>query len=545
MKFIQVPAGFSLELFASEPDIVKPISFTFDERGRLWVIEAIDYPNDVRNGEPGDDRIKIVEDTDGDGKADKFTVFADDLNLADEPDVRQRRRRSSSAAPHMLFLKDTDGDGKADVRQILSTGWGIRDTHAGPSNLQYGPDNYIWGSVGYSGFDGEMNGKKLQFTQGTYRFKPDGSGFEYMTMSTNNTWGLGFYRDLRRLRLDGEQRSQLPRRDSEPVLRRRRGPAARRAAAVRAIRVPRSSTPRTTRRRTSGRWTCSGGYTAGGRPLSLHRALVPEGVLEPHRLHHRANRAHRRSGHHRVAGRRLRDARRLEPALGRRGMGRAGARAGGARRRGLGLRLVQLHRAAQSDADGLRERRAATPTSSRCAITRAAASIASSTSTRRRQRSDRCPTTDRAGLLEALASDNMFWRLHAQRLLVERGQKDVVPQLSRSCATRRSTRSGPTAARSTRSGRCRAWARSTNPASEGYRAAVEALEASGSGRAKGGGHGPAEDARGCGRHRRRGGAAGSGSPHAPGRRPCHRGDAVVSGDWTGAVCGREETGELR
>ena len=77
MKFIQVPAGFSLELFASEPDIVKPISFTFDERGRLWVIEAIDYPNDVRNGEPGDDRIKIVEDTDGDGKADKFTIFAD------------------------------------------------------------------------------------------------------------------------------------------------------------------------------------------------------------------------------------------------------------------------------------------------------------------------------------------------------------------------------------------------------------------------------------------------------------------------------------
>ena len=191
MKFVQVPAGFSLELFASEPDIVKPISFTFDERGRLWVIEAIDYPNDVRNGEPGDDRIKIAEDTDGDGKADKFTIFADRLNLATSLTFANGGV-IVSAAPHMLFLKDTDGDGKADVRQILSTGWGIRDTHAGPSNLQYGPDNYIWGSVGYSGFEGEMNGKKLQFTQGTYRFKPDGSGFEYVTMSTNNTWGLGF-----------------------------------------------------------------------------------------------------------------------------------------------------------------------------------------------------------------------------------------------------------------------------------------------------------------------------------------------------------------
>ena len=54
---------------------------TFDERGRLWVIEAIDYPNDVLNGSPGDDRIKILEDTNGDGRADKFTVFAENLNM--------------------------------------------------------------------------------------------------------------------------------------------------------------------------------------------------------------------------------------------------------------------------------------------------------------------------------------------------------------------------------------------------------------------------------------------------------------------------------
>ena len=92
----------------------------------------------------------------------------------------------------MLFLKDTDGDGKADVRQILSTGWGFAIRTRVPRTFNAGPDNYIWGSVGYSGFDGEMNGKKLQFTQGACRFKPDGSGFEYVTMSTNNTWGLGF-----------------------------------------------------------------------------------------------------------------------------------------------------------------------------------------------------------------------------------------------------------------------------------------------------------------------------------------------------------------
>lgn len=190
MKFIQVPAEFKLELFAKEPDIIEPIAFNFDERGRLWIIEAIDYPNVVLNGQPGDDRIKICEDTNGDGRADKFTVFADHLNLPTSL-VFANGGVIVSAAPHMLFLKDTNGDDKADVRQILSTGWGIRDTHAGPSNLTYGHDNYIWGTVGYSGFNGEMNGKQMQFGQGMYRFKPDGSGFEYVTGSTNNTWGLG------------------------------------------------------------------------------------------------------------------------------------------------------------------------------------------------------------------------------------------------------------------------------------------------------------------------------------------------------------------
>ena len=190
MKFINVPAEFKLELFAKEPDVIEPIAFNFDERGRLWVIEAIDYPNVVLNGAPGDDRIKIVEDTNGDGRADKFTVFADHLNLPTSL-VFANGGVVVAAAPNMLFLKDTNGDDKADVRQVLSTGWGIRDTHAGPSNLMYGPDNFIWGTVGYSGFNGQMNGKPMQFGQGMYRFKPDGSAFEYVTGSTNNTWGIG------------------------------------------------------------------------------------------------------------------------------------------------------------------------------------------------------------------------------------------------------------------------------------------------------------------------------------------------------------------
>ena len=148
MKFVQVPAEFSLSLFATEPDIVKPITFAFDERGRMWILETVDYPNKPTAGKPGSDRIRILE--------------------------------------------DTNGDDKADERKILSTGWGQSDTHATLSNLQYGMDNYIWGVVGYSGFKGEINGKQFAFAQAAFRFRPDGSDFEVMTGSTNNTWGLGF-----------------------------------------------------------------------------------------------------------------------------------------------------------------------------------------------------------------------------------------------------------------------------------------------------------------------------------------------------------------
>lgn len=191
-KLIQVPVGFDLELFASEPDISNPIAMEWDEKGRLWVIETVDYPNTVRDGDGvGDDRIKICEDTDGDGKADKFTLFADKLNIPTSLTF-SNGGIIVSQAPYFLFLKDTDGDDKADVRKILIEGWGTFDTHAGPSNLKYGFDNQIWGVVGYSGFSGTIAGENREFKQGVYHFKPDISSFEFLTPTSNNTWGLGF-----------------------------------------------------------------------------------------------------------------------------------------------------------------------------------------------------------------------------------------------------------------------------------------------------------------------------------------------------------------
>ncbi|MGK0238272.1 MAG: putative membrane-bound dehydrogenase-like protein [Candidatus Pelagisphaera sp.] len=193
-KRLVIQPGFSSQLWAAEPDITKPIALAWDERGRLWIAETIDYPNDMQPDGEGNDRIKICEDTDGDGTADRFTVFADKLSVPTSLCFGNGGLIVIEGG-RTLFLKDTDGDDVADERRVLFDNWGTRDTHAAASNLRYGPDNWIWGTVGYSGFDGEVGGKRLRFGQGVYRFKPDGSELEFIKSSNNNTWGLGITED--------------------------------------------------------------------------------------------------------------------------------------------------------------------------------------------------------------------------------------------------------------------------------------------------------------------------------------------------------------
>ena len=430
MKFIQVPAEFRLELFAEEPEINQPITFNFDERGRLWVIEAIDYPNRVLNGAPGDDKIKILEDTNGDGRADKITVFAEHLNLATSL-VFANGGVIVAAAPHMLFLRDTNGDDKADVRQILSTGWGIRDSHAGPSNLVYGPDNYIWGTVGYSGFDGQMNGKPMQFGQGMFRFKPDGSGFEYVTGSTNNTWGIGmtetfdvfgstanndpsFYVAIPNRYFEGVQGLPLPPGGGRGV-----GAGYQSAAQFYAVHPV---TPYIRQVDVHGGYTAAAGhhiYTARAFPRSYWNRvafiteptahLIGQGILEKQGAGYVT-----RDGWNLMAGAEEWVApvhaqvgpdgavwiadwynfiaqHNPTPEGFSNGVGNAYETSMRDRQRG------RIYRVAYRNA----------PAAKKLSLS----------------------SKDTAGLLAALASDNMLWRLHAQRLLIERGQKDLVPQL--------------------------------------------------------------------------------------------------------------------
>ena len=202
-KRIQKPADLDLTLIASEADasqLKNVIEFQWDERGRLWVIETIDYPNeivrpdDIAGGKIGNDRIRIIEDVDGDGVYEKSTVFADKLSCPTSL-CFANGGVIVMQAPHTLFLKDSNGDGKADEKTVLFTGWGAGDTHATPSNIKLGLDGWIYGCVGYGGFSGQVGGETLKHPRGFFRFKADGSKMEVLSITSNNTWGFAFNED--------------------------------------------------------------------------------------------------------------------------------------------------------------------------------------------------------------------------------------------------------------------------------------------------------------------------------------------------------------
>ena len=191
IKHTVVPEGFEVRLFASDPDITKPICMAWDERGRLWVGETIDYPNQLQPPGEGRDRIKICEDTDDDGRADKFTVFAEGLSIPTSLTFSNGGVIVQDGI-QTLFLKDTTGDDRADQRRVLLSGWNMRDTHGGVSSFRYGLDNWIWAMQGYNQSEPTNDGKRGQgFRMGFFRFRPDGSEIEFVRSTNNNTWGLG------------------------------------------------------------------------------------------------------------------------------------------------------------------------------------------------------------------------------------------------------------------------------------------------------------------------------------------------------------------
>ena len=190
VRKMTVPDGFTVELVASEPDIVNPVAMTFDERGRIWITESLEYPRHEAGA--GRDRIKILEDTDADGKADKFTIFADGFNIPSGIAVGYGGVWVANA-PDILYLRDTDGDGKADQREVVVTGFGRDDTHELPNSLTWGPDGWLYGLNGvFNQSRVTQAGKQLDFTCALFRIHPRTREFQLFAEGTSNPWGVAW-----------------------------------------------------------------------------------------------------------------------------------------------------------------------------------------------------------------------------------------------------------------------------------------------------------------------------------------------------------------
>jgi putative heme-binding domain-containing protein len=190
VEAMTVPAGFRVELVASEPDIVNPIAMTFDDRGRIWVTESVEYPR--AEAGRGRDRVQVLEDTDGDGRADRFTVFADGLNIPTGVAVGHGGVWVLNA-PDLLFMQDRDGDGRADSREVVVTGFGRADTHELPSTLTWGPDGWLYGLNGvFNPSRIRSRGKEFAFTCALWRIDPRSREFQVVAEGTSNPYGLAW-----------------------------------------------------------------------------------------------------------------------------------------------------------------------------------------------------------------------------------------------------------------------------------------------------------------------------------------------------------------
>ncbi|HUG20172.1 MAG TPA: PVC-type heme-binding CxxCH protein, partial [Planctomycetaceae bacterium] len=193
LKTFKVPEGFEVQLFASDPDLLKPMNLAFDAKGRLWASMSREYPYAAPLDKSGRDAIKILEDTDGDGTADKITTFADGLNIP----IGLYPYKNGVIAwsiPNIWYFEDTDGDDKADKRTILYGPMGFeRDTHGMNNGFTRGFDGWLYACHGFNnqttvkGADGH----EISMQSGnTYRMRLHGERIEQYTWGQVNPFGM-------------------------------------------------------------------------------------------------------------------------------------------------------------------------------------------------------------------------------------------------------------------------------------------------------------------------------------------------------------------
>jgi glucose/arabinose dehydrogenase len=184
-----VQEGFTVELVANEPEIVNPIAMAFDDRGRIWITESLEYPR--KPAGPGRDRVKILEDHDNDGRAEKVIVFADGFNIPTGVAIGHGGVWVLNS-PDLLFIRERDG--KELDREVIVTGFGRTDTHELPSSLTWGPDGWLYGLNGVFNQSRirSNNGKEYNFTCAMWRVHPRTREFQVVCEGTSNPYGIAW-----------------------------------------------------------------------------------------------------------------------------------------------------------------------------------------------------------------------------------------------------------------------------------------------------------------------------------------------------------------
>jgi putative membrane-bound dehydrogenase-like protein len=214
LKRMRTAPGFEVSLVASEPGIRQPVTMSFDARGRIWVVQYLQYPNPAGltavsidqylrtkydrvpepppRGPKGADKITICEDTDGDGTADKFKDFVTGLNLASGMALGHGGVFVAQP-PYLLFYADKNRDDVPDGDpEVLLSGFGMEDSHAFANSLTWGPDGWLYGAHGSTV---TANIRGVEFQQGIWRYHPVTREFELFAEGGGNTWGVDFNED--------------------------------------------------------------------------------------------------------------------------------------------------------------------------------------------------------------------------------------------------------------------------------------------------------------------------------------------------------------
>ena len=208
-----VADGFAVELVAAEPLVRQPVAIDFDDRGRLWAFQYLQYPNPAGlkrvkvdrysrttydrvpkpppHGPKGADRLTILEDTDGDGRMDRSKDFLSDLNIATGFQFGYGGVFVLQT-PYLLFYPDRNNDDVPDSDpEVLLTGFGMEDTSSLANSLVWGPDGWLYGTQG-TNLTADIRG--VQFEQGVWRYHPVTRKFELFIEGGSNMWGLDFDR---------------------------------------------------------------------------------------------------------------------------------------------------------------------------------------------------------------------------------------------------------------------------------------------------------------------------------------------------------------